>query len=301
VRLVTGAVLAHEATTGSLVSGTVLLLGVAAAVCAGYHAGARRLPPGFRSWRAWSWRRWAFFAGVGVTALAVLPPIDPLVDDSFVLHMTQHLVLMFLAAPLLALGAPGLPLLLALPHRWRRHMAAARSSGAGRRARAVVTSPVLGLVLFAVVLVAWHLPSVYTAALEHDVLHEAEHASFLLGAWVLWLPLAAPDRTLDGGQGTLYVFLGGFPMIGLGAALVMAPRPLYPAQTGTGPGALAAQQLAGVIMWVPPTFLSLFVVAALVLSWFRGMERTSPGGSPLPSAIPPELPGLVAGRGEVAR
>ena len=159
----------------------------------------------------------------------------------------------------------------------------------------------LGLAVFSVVVVAWHLPAVYTAALEHDVLHEAEHAFFLLAAWLLWLPLASPDRPLDGGRGTLYVFVGGFPMIGVGAALVMAPRPLYPAQTGTGPGALAAQQLAGVIMWVPPTFLALLLVAALVLTWFRGMERMSPGDSALPSPIPPELPALVAPHEEVAR
>jgi cytochrome c oxidase assembly factor CtaG len=297
----TAAGAAAEPATGAWGADTVLLLGVAVAVCAAYLAGARRLPPGFRAWRAWGWRRWAFCAGVAVTVLAVLPPVDPVVDDSFVLHMAQHLVLMFVAAPLLALGAPGLPLLLALPPRWRRRVAAARSSGAGRRARAVVGSPVLDLVAFTLVLVGWHLPAVYTAALEHDLLHEAEHACFLLAAWLLWLPLAAPDRALDGGRGTLYVFLGGFPMIAVGAALVMAPRPLYPAQTGTGPGALAAQQLAGVIMWVPPTFLSLLVVSALVLSWFRGMERTSPGDSPLPAPIPPDLPGLVAGREEVAR
>lgn len=293
--------LAHEATAGDRLSDTVLLVGVAAAVCAGYLAGAGRLPAGYRTWRAWGWRRWAFCAGVGVTVLAVLPALDPVVDAGFVPHMTQHLVLMFLAAPLLALGAPGLPFLLALPHRWRRRVAAVRSSAAGRRTRATVTSPVLALVVFAVVVVGWHLPSVYTAALESDVLHEAEHASFLLAAWLLWQPLASPDRMLDGGRGTLYVFLGGFPMIGVGAALVMAPRPIYPVQTGTGPGALAAQQMAGVLMWVPPTFLSLLVVAALVLSWFRGMELTSPGDAPLPSPVPPELPGLVAPRDGVAR
>jgi putative membrane protein len=218
-----------------------------------------------------------------------------------VLHMTQHLVLMFVAAPLLALGAPGLPLLLALPHRWRRRAAAVRGSPPGRRARSVVASPVLGLLVFSVVVVCWHLPSVYTAALRDDALHEAEHAFFLLAAWLLWLPLASPDRTLDGGRGTLYVFLGGFPMIGVGAALVMAPRPLYPAQTGSGPAALAEQQTAGVLMWVPPTFLSLVVVTALVLSWFRSMERTSPGDSPLPSPIPPDLPALVPPQQEVAR
>jgi cytochrome c oxidase assembly factor CtaG len=158
--------------------------------------------------------------------------------------------------------------------------------------------------VFTVVVVSWHLPAPYTAALENDLVHEAEHAFFLLAAWLLWVPLAAPDRDLDGGRGVLYVFVSGFPMIGVGAALVMAPRPIYPAQTGTGPGALGAQQLAGVIMWVPPTFLSLLLCAALVLFWFRGMERSSPGGSPLPPAAPPPLPGaqtLVGTPGEVPR
>jgi putative membrane protein len=295
------AVLAHDPAAGTQVVGTVLLVGVAAAVCAAYLVGARRLPPGFRSWRAWGWRRCAFCAGAAVAVLAVLPPIDPLVDASFVLHMTQHLMLMFVAAPLLALGAPGLPLLLVLPHRLRRRAAAARGSAPGRWARAVGTAPVLALVVFSVVLVAWHLPSVYTAALHDDLLHEAEHASFLLAAWLLWLPLTTPERPLDGGRGTLYLFLGGFPMIAVGAALVMAPRPIYPAQTGSGPGALAAQQMAGVLMWVPPTFLTLLVVAALVLSWFRAMERTSPGDSALPSPIPPDLPARVARHEEVAR
>jgi putative membrane protein len=297
----TATVLAHEATAGTRWADTVLLVGIATAVCAGYLAGARHLPPGVRTWRAWGWRRYAFVAGVAVTVLTVLPPIDPVVDASFVLHMAQHLVLMVVAAPLLALGAPGLPLLLARPVRSRRRVTAVRSSRAGRRARAGLTAPVTALAVFAVVVVGWHLPSLYTAALEDDVLHEAEHAVFLLAAWLLWLPLASPDRALDGGRGTLYVFLGGFPMIGVGAALVMAPRPIYPVQTGTGPGALAAQQMAGVIMWVPPTFLSLLVVAALVLSWFRGMERTSPGNAPLPSAIPPPLPEVPRRTEGVAR
>src|SRR3954452_23023798 len=141
-------VLAHEATAGARLSDTVLLVGVAAAVCAGYLAGARRLPSGYRTWRAGGWRRWAVCAGGGATVLPVLPPIDPVVDESFVLHMTQHLVLMFVAAPLLALGAPGLPLLLALPVRWRRRVTAVRSSRAGRQARAVLTAPVTALAVF---------------------------------------------------------------------------------------------------------------------------------------------------------
>jgi putative membrane protein len=277
---------------------TLLLVGIAAGVCAAYLTGARRLAaaPAGSPGRSWAWRRWAFCAGAAVVVLTLAPPLDPLVDDSFPLHMVQHMVLIFAAAPLLALGAPGLPLLLALPRRWRRRAASLRDRGPVRLVRATPDLlPAVGLAAFTLVLVVWHLPAVYTAALDAEPVHVAEHLSFLGAAWLLWAPLAAPGRAaLDGGRAVLYVFLGGFPMLPVGAVLVMATRPLYPAQTGTGPGAVAAQQLAGVLMWVPPTFLTVGLAAVVVLRWFARMERADPGGAPLP---PPVLPDALAPRG----
>jgi putative membrane protein len=285
--------LVHETTLGSQLSDTVLLVGLAVAAAAGHLVGAGRLHSPARpfwAWQSWTWRRYAFCAGLAVLVASLLPVIDPVVDASFPLHMVQHMVLMFVAAPLLALGAPGLPLLLALPPRWRRRVNALRTAGPVRGVRAVAVMPAVALVVNAVVVVGWHLPGIYDAALRSDTVHVAEHLCFLLAAWLLWAPLAAPRGALDGGRAVLYVFVSGFPMVGVGAALVLADRPLYPAQTGTGPAALAAQQTAGVLMWIPPTFLSLVLCAALVLVWFRGMERTAPGDAPLPSAIPPALP-----------
>jgi putative membrane protein len=272
---------------------TTVLLALAAAALTGYIAGARRLrgrSVGFWSWRRGPWRGWAFGAGVVVVVVALLPAIDPVVDESFPLHMVQHMVLMFVAAPLLALGAPGLPFLLALPMTARRTVAAVRSGRRARRARAVLVSPAVGVVGYSAILLVWHLPDVYTAALRSDAVHIAEHVCFLVAGWLLWAPLCGRDRVLEGGRGVLYVFLSGFPMSLLGAILTLADRPLYPAQTGTGAGAVAEQQLAGVLMWIPPTFLALGVCAVLVLFWLRGMEAVSPGTTPLPSAIPPPLP-----------
>jgi cytochrome c oxidase assembly factor CtaG len=200
------------------------------------------------------------------------------------------MVLMFVAAPLLALGAPGLPLLLALPPPWRRRVTAARASRGVRAARAAASLPAVVLLVNAVVVVGWHFPTVYDAALRSEPVHAGEHACFLLAAWLLWLPLADRLHRMDGGRAVLYVFLSGFPMVGVGAALVLATRPLYPAQTGTGPGALAAQQTAGVVMWIPPSFVSLLLSLVLLLVWLRGLERATPGDAPLPSPIPPVLP-----------
>lgn len=266
---------------------------VAAGIGAWYLAGSRRLPvagPARWSWSSWRWRRSAFCAGLAVVLVVLLPPVDHLADGSFVLHMAQHLVLMDVAAPLLALGVPGLPLLLALPRRWRRPVNVARALPPVRVGRLLLALPAVAVLVNALVVVAWHVPAFYDTALVSEPVHMAEHACFLLAAWLLWAPLAAPRRRLDGGTAVLYLFVSGFPMIGVGTALVMADRPLYPGQTGTGPGALAAQQTAGVLMWVPPTFLTLLLSAALVLTWLRSMERESPGDAPLPPPIPPALP-----------
>ena len=52
--------------------------------------------------------RWnaSFWCGLAVLAVALLSPIDAYADVSFSIHMTQHLLLTFVAPPLLALGAP---------------------------------------------------------------------------------------------------------------------------------------------------------------------------------------------------
>ena len=52
--------------------------------------------------------RWstAFWCGLGALAVALLTPVDAYAEVSFSIHMTQHLLLTFVAPPLLALGAP---------------------------------------------------------------------------------------------------------------------------------------------------------------------------------------------------
>src|SRR5919198_6754574 len=51
-------------------------------------------------------RTWAFAGGLGATAVALLSPVDTYANVSFSTHMVQHILLMMVAAPLFALGAP---------------------------------------------------------------------------------------------------------------------------------------------------------------------------------------------------
>ncbi|MDP5181813.1 cytochrome c oxidase assembly protein [Blastococcus sp. BMG 814] len=281
-----GELLAHGGAHGGVVWQTAVLVGAAGALAVAYDVGARRLLAAHPT-SSWTWRRWAFPAGLAVLVVALLPPLEPVVAASFPLHMTQHVALLMVAAPLLALGASGLPLLLVLPHRRRRQVAAVRSSSPVRRARAVAALPAVVVAGHAAVVSAWHLPGLYSAALASTAVHVTEHAAFLAVGWWFWSLVTTPATELDG-RTALYIAASGLPMNLLGAVLTFAPVPLYPAQTGTGPGALTEQQLAGLLMWVPAGAVYLGLCAVVLLLWLRRLERDSPGGTVLPA---PDVPG----------
>ena len=98
-----------------------------------------------------------FYSGLGVLLIAVDSPIDYWASSYFLVHMVQHLLLMFAAPSLVVAGAPGQPLLDALPG--RSGQAVTRSVLAGgwsRPIRAVfrfLTGPVVAMVIFNAVMV----------------------------------------------------------------------------------------------------------------------------------------------------
>src|SRR3984893_75261 len=69
------------------------------------------------------WRATAFFSGLGVVLVALDTPIETLARQLFWAHMTQHLLLIMVAAPLLVIGAPGMQIWRALPLSIRRPLA----------------------------------------------------------------------------------------------------------------------------------------------------------------------------------
>ena len=89
--------------------------------------------------------------------------------------MVQHLLVIVGAAPLLVLARP---LHTAMAAGWMPATALGRRVGAAWHR----TGPLLGPAMFVVVLFATHLTSIYDRALDDRLLHEAEHAAYLLGA-----------------------------------------------------------------------------------------------------------------------
>ncbi len=214
---------------------------------------------------------WLFAAGTVALAVALLPPLEARTDRSLTAHMIQHVLLLAVAAPLMALGAPLPTLIWALPGRWRPPASAAwRSLLRSHRAHWPVWAGG-SLVVASLVMVGWHLPVAYEAALHHDGLHVIEHASFLVTAVVFWwaVGLGSPHRH---GAAVAIVFAAALPGSALGAALTLAGRTWYPEYPS-----LADQQMAGVVMWAFAGVAYVLAAACLFGLWLRGLESETPG------------------------
>ena len=225
------------------------------------------------------WQVWSFAAGSGTAAAVLVGPLDHLVDRYLWAHMTQHMVLIVVAAPLLVLGAPLPASLWALPDPLRRRVAPwwrrANRSVAGRLWGAWATA---AFCLHAAAVWAWHAPGPYAAALDHPIAHVAEHASFLLTGVLFWWTVLAARRRESYGLGVLAVFLMAFQGTALGAWMTIASAPWYGAYAAGhhGLSALDDQQLAGVIMWCPGGFAYLFAAMAMVHRWLSAEDRRHP-------------------------
>lgn len=249
-------------------------LAVAAAVALGYAAGLRALWSRGRGRGASPAQAGAFFVGVAAAGSALLPPVAEAAERALSAHMVQHVLLLSVAAPLVVVGRPGVALAAAAPRGLRRRV---RRLGRGIAPLVrAATRPAVAWVLAAAVLLGWHVPGMYEAAVRSDVVHAIEHATLLGSAVTFWWVAVGPGRRrLAGGIDVLYVVAGGVPAAALGALLVFAAAPVYPLYaTAAGPlDPLRDQQLAGATMWVPAGFVSLVVAAALFVRWLRQVER----------------------------
>ncbi|HEY7873863.1 MAG TPA: cytochrome c oxidase assembly protein [Actinomycetota bacterium] len=269
--------LAHETVTRSEIWGAWGFdpLALAALVAAGwlYARGIIRLW-GARGPRAVRPRHVAaFYVGLTLVTIALVSPLDALAGALVSAHMAQHLVFLVVAPPLIVYAAPGLVMSSALPRSIHR------SLNRARRPLALVSGVAVAVVVHAVVMWIWHLPAPYEAAIANEWLHMLEHASFFGSALLFWGAVVEPRArrrvpypAAIAGAVTIWILSGG-----LGALLSFATRPLYPVMAHDaarwGAGALADQQLAGVLMWVPAGFTYLVAIAVLFVRWMDSMER----------------------------
>ncbi|CAN5259161.1 cytochrome c oxidase assembly protein [soil metagenome] len=210
----------------------------------------------------------AFLGGVATVLVALVSPVDALSGVLLSAHMTQHLLLTLVAAPLLALAAPVQAMAWGLPGPLRRR--ASRLQGGLRRALRRPALPALGLALFTLVFTLWHVPVLYDAALRSETVHVTEHATMLGSALAFWWPVVRPRRT-HAGAGVFLLFVSLIATGVLAALLVFSPRAWYAyGNTGAwGLSPLQDQQLAGAVMWVPGGIVYVVAGSIVLLRWLR--------------------------------
>lgn len=229
------------------------------------------------------------FGGAVVALVAALvSPLEAMAGTLVSAHMVQHVLLILVAAPLLAISAPGATILRGAPAALRgASRRIRRSAGIGPRQLKRLRSPAARWVLYVVTLWVWHASVVYGAAVEHEPVHLIEHASFLGTAFLVWSAILGPKRIrVPRGVGVLVVFTLGLQGTFLAALLTFAPQPWYAdylrPPSGWGLDPLTDQQLAGVIMWVPAGFLHLGIALWLLTSWLRETDA-EPARRPSPA------------------
>jgi cytochrome c oxidase assembly factor CtaG len=244
---------------------------IVAVVVAWHETGLRRLARRSRPERTRERRirsLW-FYAGLLVLLLAVESPVDYWSDSYFMVHMVQHLLLMFAAPSLVVAGAPGQPLLDALPG--RSGQAVTRSVLAGGWSRPLrslwrfLTAPVVAVVLFSLVMVAWHVPAAFDLAADNQLVHIwLMHGSFFLAGVLFWLQFipSPPFRSRMPLAGRAAALLAtNVVMIFIAMSLsIFATHSVY-APYDHVPGvtlpAFADQQIGAAILWVCGDFWAL--------------------------------------------
>src|SRR6266487_4019543 len=159
---------------------------VIALVLVGWHeVGLRRLARRSRTRRTRQrrLRSICFYSGLAVLLIAVESPVDYWSDAYFFVHMLQHLLLMFAAPTLIVAAAPA---------RFRRD--ATREvlvGGWSRPLRAVggaVRQPWTSVILFNAVMIAWHIPALFSLARSNEFVHIwLMHGSFFAAGVLFWL------------------------------------------------------------------------------------------------------------------
>ena len=241
-----------------------------------------------------AFRSWLFGGGLVAIGLALLSPIEAYEGQLFSVHMIQHLLLELVAAPLLLAGAPiTLALRVSTPPVRRRLLTVLQS-----RFVHVLSFPVIAWLLFAAVNWGWHFSVFYDQALENQLLHYFQHATFLGAALLFWWPAIGADPSpwrLAHPVRLLYLFLAMPQNSFLGVALLSASTVLYPHYVTNarnwGPTPLEDQQMGGMLMWVGGDLAFLAGMALVVVLWMRHEDRRT-------ARLDARLAAQRAGRGE---
>lgn len=189
----------------------------------------------------------------------------------FSVHMTEHLLMSFVAAPLLLLGTPAWMIRPLLTH--RRIFAVMR----------VLTLPIVAIALFNLTLVYTHLPEFMNYILTHHSMHFWAHALLMATSLLMWWPVFSPlpelPRLSFGGQ-FIYLFVQSLVPSIVASVMTYGSTILYtfyehaPRRWGLSP--YDDQVFAGLIMKLAGGTIIFTLMTIVFFRWYRKEQREHP-------------------------
>ncbi len=218
-------------------------------------------------------RRWkpsrtlSFLAGLLVIDLAFQSPDATLAMSYFQAHVIQHLMLMVLAPPLLALGAPSTLLLQTASRRTKqRWLAVLRSP-----VFAAISHPVTVWFLYFGVMFAFFLTPLINVAMHHMDLMDLLNVVFLFGGTLYWWPMVGIDPIMHWkmsyGMRLLNLLVGSGIEAFLGVAILAASHPIASMYT------LGSTHSGGALLWVTTEVSTLGGFLPIYIQWSRSEHR----------------------------
>lgn len=227
----------------------------------------------------------AFFAsGVLLMLLTLIGPLDFLGDGyMFSAHMLEHILLELAVPPLLLLGIP------------TSAVRSLLSVDIVARVERFLRKPTVAWLLAVLTLWLWHLPTLYNAALDNELIHAVQHLSMLVTGTIFWWPVftPVPEHRITPIGGFIYIFLAASANMILGILLTFSPLGYYPTYMRPTDGNAVFHfirtvwkldpqsdlNLGGMFMWIVGGLLYFAAMLVVISRLFRNGEDQEDGGS----------------------
>lgn len=220
-------------------------------------------------------RRWpisrtvSFLAGLVAIEVALQSPVATFTGAYFQAHIVQHLLLMAVGPPLLALGAPSTLLLQTVKRptkvRWLKVL---RS-----RPFALLTHPLTAWAVYFGFMAAFFLTPLINFAMLHMPVMDVLNLVFVLGGCIYWWPMIGIDPIvhwkMSYGVRMANMLLGGVFETFLGISIMTNHNPIATMYS------LSSTHAGGAMLWIATELGTVGGFVPIFLQWMRSDERAA--------------------------
>jgi putative copper resistance protein D len=218
----------------------------------------------------WSGKRTcSFMLGLAAIVVALQSPVATFTMEYFQAHVIQHLLLMVIAPPLLAMGAPMTLALQTSSRRTKVRLLAVLNS----RPFEVLTHPIPVWFLYYFSMFAFFLTFALNFAMEHMWVMDLVNLGFLFASTLFWWPIVGldpvPHWKMSHGV-RMANLLVGVPLESfLALALLSTTRPAASMYS------LSSTHAGAGILWVGAELFTFLALIPVFIQWIRFEERNT--------------------------